>query len=406
MTIRSTQSQKSSRHAVTLIELLIVIGLIGMMAGMAAHVYRGAQDDAKVARTRSIIAKLSDVVLSQWEEYRYRAVDVRMDSFPGPTDASQLRMSRIQAHMRMLVLRDTMRMEMPDRVTDLLFAPSQYVVSADIDPNNVDKYLRDRAYPHKFGNLYSALYRSVLASTNVDIKKMREDYPIVYPNSVASGGVESAVGEPRSFLISGNSDEALRAWSKQIQSSELLYLIVANSTYGGTPALEHFRPSEIGDRDEDGLLEFIDAWGNPIHWIRWPAGYPSDLNRYAGTDAMDPLRTDWRYSDTSGNFTDANRPQTIVPLIVSGGPDAQFGITFGFGPDQENPIPIVYATMHQSGNNSRYYVDPFFTYDGQGNINPSPPQPPNASRTNQLGSVPPNEFYSDNITNHEIILGL
>ncbi len=74
-----------------------------------------------------------------------------------------------------------------------------------------------------------------------------------------------------------------------IQPSELLYLIISTANYGGAPALELFRPSEIADPDGDGLLEFIDAWGKPIQWIRWPAGYPSDLNRYANTDALDPL---------------------------------------------------------------------------------------------------------------------
>ena len=210
-------------------------------------------------------------------------------------------------------------------------------------------------------------------------------------------------------------DSSFQQWHQAVQSSELLYLIVANSNYGGTPALEYFRPSDIGDPDGDGLLEFVDAWGNPIRWIRWPAGYPSDLNRYAGTDAMDPLRTDWRYSA----WPEPVQPQTIVPLIVSAGPDEQFGIRFEFGyidsNNQSIEKPVVYAHMTQGyGISDRFYVDPFFTWDGinhkhNGDESAPPliaelPTFPIGYRANQLGSVI-SDLATDNITNHDIILG-
>jgi hypothetical protein len=154
-------------------------------------------------------------------------------------------------------------------------------------------------------------------------------------------------------------------------------------------------------------LEFVDAWGRPISWIRWPAGYPGDLVRYADDDAMDPLKTDWRYRAGVGAEW---HPKTLVPLILSAGADEEFGVTFDFYNNEASPVvpPIVYATMqwpnsglpfpsavphHQLG--AYFYVDPFFT-----NAN----QPPDGF--NQIGSVPPvgAEFAIDNITNHDILL--
>jgi len=396
----------AGRNGVTLIELLVVIGLIGFMAGMVMFALRGAQDDARVARTRGTITKLNDIILQQWEEYRYRAVDMRLTSIQSLPTTNVTRVPpRVQAHMRTLALRDTMRMEMPDRVSDLLFAPAHYSMPDPRTGSNLLFYLQDRAYPHKFGLIYKALQNAISRST------WSGQFGLVAlpPSGIESGNLTQ---EPRA-LFSGN----LADWEAAVQPSELLYLIVANSTYGGASALEDFRPSEVGDPDDDGLLEFIDAWGNPIQWIRWPSGYPSDLNRYANTDALDPLRTDWRYADPT--WPEANRPQTVVPLIVSSGVDGEYGVTFGFG-DSGNPVPIVYARMRQSGQSSRFYIDPFFTWDYQNNIpnGPGSQQPfdeANAAgyRANQLGSIPRilpdgglNEFAADNVTNHDIILGL
>jgi hypothetical protein len=400
----------NGRSAVTLIELLVVVGLIGFMAGMVMFALRGAQDDARVARTRGTITKLNEVVLQQWEEYRYRAVDMRMESIriQGFPDTPVTRVPpRVQAHLRTLALRDTMRMEMPDRVSDLLFAPTHYSMPDPRSGGNVVFYLRQRAYPHKFGLIYRALQGAIANST------WSGQFGLL---PLPARGLEEPetdlTVQPRA-LFAGN----LANWEAAVQPSELLYLIVANSTYGGTSALENFRPSEIGDPDGDGLLEFIDAWGNAIQWIRWPAGYPSDLNRYANTDALDPLRTDWRYSDPL--WPEANKPQTIVPLVVSPGVDGQHGVTFGFG-DPANPIPIVYARMRHPVQTSRFYIDPFFTWDYRSGLpnGPSSEQPFDDTvregyRSNQLGSIPrilpdgsSNEFAADNITNHDIILGL
>lgn len=399
----------NGRSAVTLIELLVVVGLIGFMAGMVMFALRGAQDDARVARTRGTITKLNEVILQQWEEYRYRAVDMRMESIQSVPATNVTRVPpRVQAHLRTLALRDTMRMEMPDRVSDLLFAPTHYSMPDPRPGSNLVFYLQQRAYPHKFGLMYRALQGALANST------WSGQFGLA---ALPPGVVEASdlTVEPRALLTAGN----LTNCEAAVQPSELLYLIVANSTYGGTSALENFRPSEIGDPDSDGLLEFIDAWGNAIQWIRWPAGYPSDLNRYANTDALDPLRTDWRYSDPAWPEREKKQPQTIVPLVVSPGADGQHGVTFGFG-DPANPVPIVYARMRHPVQTTRFYIDPFFTWDYRSGLpnGPSSEQPYDDTvregyRSNQLGSIPrflpdgsSNEFAADNITNHDIILGL
>ena len=75
--------------------------------------------------------------------------------------------------------------------------------------------------------------------------------------------------------------------------------------------------------------------------------------------------------------------------------------------------------MRQGFNSNRYYIDPFFTWDYQGNVpngagaeQPFDASRPEGYRANQLGSIPnllpdgtSNTFAADNLTNHDIILG-
>jgi prepilin-type N-terminal cleavage/methylation domain-containing protein len=391
----------------TLIELLIVMGVIGTMAGMVMYALMGAQNDSRVARTRGTVQKISDIVLQKWEEYRYRAVDLRADSFrlasqpivlPAGVNPPPI-LPRAQSHLRTMILRDTMRMEMPDRASDLLYGPSHYVIPQH-NASQAGSFLAQRAYPLRFGAVHRALKSALSSSpssTHNTLAAAMVDPPV-------SGVVISAPATAPPALFGSSATPA--DFENAVESGELLYLIVATSTFGGSPALELFRASEIGDSDGDGLLEFIDAWGQRIDWIRWPAGYPSDLNRQLGTDAMDPLRTDWRYSDT--NYTDATRPQTIVPLIVSRGQDEQYGCTFGFANGSGVNVPLNYALMRQGSGANQYYVDPFFTWDANGlTPNGSSSAPPILpSRNNQLGSVVPAfaNFAADDITNHDLIL--
>ncbi len=55
-------------------------------------------------------------------------------------------------------------------------------------------------------------------------------------------------------------------------SSELLYLILTEGRVAGSTPVDadSFNGSELADTDGDGLLELVDAWGNPLRYYRWP----------------------------------------------------------------------------------------------------------------------------------------
>lgn len=275
------------RPSFTLVELLVSIAIIGIMAGMVLYTLAGAQQDALRNKTKVTLDKINAVILERWESYRYRSVKL-----PVPPEALQKKWitPRQVATLRSLFLKDMMRMEMPDCYWDLVYTPTEQSLQLTNGVTMPFKSSPGREYNvlrNYFG--MGQILESQVAATRI---------PPVKPSS---------------------------HWSDRYASAECLYAIVAHSTTGGGSALESFLPSEIGDVDGDGYPEFIDAWGEPISWIRWPAGYASELNlsyRASSPDAFDPLRTAPQWNDASLS----QKPWTVVPLIVSAGPDRQFGI--------------------------------------------------------------------------------
>lgn len=281
-----------SRPSFTLVELLVAIAIIGIMAGMVLYTLAGAQQDALRARTRGTIDKINQVILERWEGYRYRSVKL-------PVTSQMLQQKQIKARgvarLRSLFLKDMMRMELPDNFVDLAYTPTGLELTGPPD-------LYPGVPPMTFGSSPGREY-------NVLRNYFQVGRPILESDPAGAAALVA---------------NTTQVWTTQYQASECLYAIVAHSTSGGGSALEGFVASEIGDVDGDGFPEFIDAWGEPIGWIRWPAGYDSALNRsYKATpDAFDPLRTAFQWSDASY----IQKPWTVVPLIVSAGADREFGI--------------------------------------------------------------------------------
>lgn len=102
-------------------------------------------------------------------------------------------------------------------------------------------------------------------------------------------------------------------------NAELLYLVVTNAdpeSRGG------FSDRDVADTDGNGLLEFVDGWGNPICWMRWAPGLESSdrqpvmpldpANAELDADPFDPLGVG------NGWF--------LVPYVFSAGPDGEYGL--------------------------------------------------------------------------------
>jgi prepilin-type N-terminal cleavage/methylation domain-containing protein len=306
------------RRGFTLTELLIVMAILGIMAALTLAALSGATELAREQRTRAIIAKLDSLIAEQYEGYRTRAVPLRIPPRLGPLDGSGQPTQtdgRTASTIRLYALRDLMRMEMPERVTDVSDGPA--IVLQRGAPWNVAVQMPQSSAHKRYRRLALRLAGTNWAS----------------------------------------------AWTEQHQGSECLYLIVSGMTDGDKQALDFFAPEEVGDTDGDGMKEILDGWGRPIEFLRWAPGYTLEngvetsqtANATLAPDPFDPAKVDPRW-------TGAMPPYALRPLIFSAGRDSQFDIAA--------------KLVDSSGNQFRFVTvqnDPYYTPTAAGQFQSGTP---------------------------------
>lgn len=256
------------RSAFTLVELLVVIVVIGILAGISLGALNSARETSRVAKTKATIAKIDKIVAAKYESYLTRRL---------PITTSGLH-PRLAAAIRLLALRDLIRMEMPERMRDITQNPiaGATVQTGWPDASYINTYVK---------NNYTALTRPSL----------NRAYNKRY-NEAASPSTE-------------------------YESAECLYMIV---TVGDSDARSQFSESEVGDVDGDGLPEFLDAWGRPILFLRWaPALTDTELQSPDPATDHDPFDP-YNIETASGIVPLAGL--RLVPLIYSTGPDGIDGL--------------------------------------------------------------------------------
>ncbi|MGE0608209.1 MAG: type II secretion system protein [Pirellulales bacterium] len=317
------QSTRLARRGFTLVEVLITITIIGLLTSLFLAALAASQQQAREARTKSMIARLDAVIMSRWESYRTRRVPINTTGL-NPSAANGL---------RLLAMRELQRLEMPQRWEDVVDDPSAWPSAAP-----------------------------VTTTSGIPIPGLS----LGYRRRFNASSVTSYNGTTTTTVATQP--------TSQYQGAECLYLIV---TCGGleedvTP-IDQFRGLDVGDLDRDGMPEFHDGWGNPITFLRWAPGWVSDVQPNPGWDfttyprvptpqaapapydfaiarhdAFDPAKLAFNLPST----TDPNpRGFVLSPLIMSPGPDGILDTWHVSGDATDFPAGLLPANL-----NDPYYV--------------------------------------------------
>jgi len=278
------------RRAFTLTELLIVISIIGMLASISLGALYAAKEAARKAKTQSTITKIDRIIQEKYSELPARRLIVALNIKGAITKLPPTR--NVIAELgkaRVGQLRWLAKSEMPDHATDVSL-PGVASGPDMFDPAYIDQ-------------------QELIVSASDTVQ-------FIDPAT----GAASTVTDTWS-MYAERTATAKRLYRQCLDmtaendNAELLYMIVSLDVEDR----EQFQANETGDIDGDGKKEFLDAWGNPIKWLRWPVKYPGLAASTAKKAVWDHDILDVRKNDPGAYWT--------KPLIWSNGPDGKSGLT-------------------------------------------------------------------------------
>jgi prepilin-type N-terminal cleavage/methylation domain-containing protein len=252
----------------SLVELLVVITIILVLMALAGAGVSAARSSQRVQATRALIAKLDAIISQQYASYASLDIPGGLPQNRGPD------------------LRQRITRDMPDRWTDVSFLAQNPGQS----PSG-----------HQRG--YAAVWNSFPVP-----KRLCPGEP-GYPQNPAT----LARAEREQF---GREILAFR-----YSSAECLFMIIMRGGIANCLDCSALASEAIGDKDGDGAFEFLDAWGNPIGYILWPAAL--ELPADSGT----------KFFSQTAPFSPAASGRVMRPLIYSAGPDGFEDSPFPLTPD-------------------------------------------------------------------------
>jgi len=373
MTPHRSTIWRRRRGGFTLIELLVVIAIITLLIAISFTAYGNYIQSARTKATRATIDKVSGII-----EDRLRGFDIAFE--PNRTN-------RFKADIQ---VRET----------------NASVTSEDQARILVRKEKIRQFFPQRFDELDRT--------------------------QVSNNGLAIPIPDIDGDTNPDN-DDALDPNDPTV-SSEILYYIVFFGDSLGVPAVadDYFLGAEIADTDGDGWREFVDSWGNPLRFYRWPTrlgrddGTNEDTNEDTVLDPGEDFNNNGALDATSIDPEDQTRLRILIPDVPSDilirDPHDPLGLVRQYVSDLSASSPVdadaLYHTLdtfhsflivsagpdgklglYEPHDLRRAYSSPGPVYGTL--AQPKSPSDPNANELTDPVTDPLNSTLNDNLTNKQ-----
>lgn len=327
----SSRFRRSRSHrGFTLLELLIVVGIIGILMSALGVTISNMLESAKSARTLSTLQKVEGLI-----NERRKGME---RSFTRPS---------FQASIKRRV--DSMILGDPTRNIPGLPGISEKAVETVLRKDWARFYL-----PQTFSEFMIA---AQLLNQNIDTDSSN------YPDILESSGFDPTKHDPTT------------------ESAEMLFVALTKLEAFGvqTAGEDSFTTDEVRDTDGDGLPELIDGWGNPLRFYRWPTsvlkpfgivgkdGKPGDVGvNDDGVGGNDDSVGELGTPNTDDAYIEPEA-RTFASFMISGLPRApqiqgQYDL---LNEDPDDPYGLVLAEMKRLSSTTPPMLDPdqFYVFE-------------------------------------------
>jgi len=234
----SFRTTGADRRAFTLVELMIVIGIIACLMSLTFSVMYGLTTQAESEATAATIRKIDGVLQQRIDAFNRAFKGARADA---AANIVRLKLAQQNIHgvrdevIEILAKKRSFRFEFPQRMAE--------------------RYIEEHATTSpKVPGMADSVFIAIAA-------------PYARDQLIAEG-----TPNPTDAQVLGRVTSNWAKHDNATESAELLYFaLTAAASYGvGAVDNDRFNEREVADTDEDGLPEFIDAWGQPLRFYRWP----------------------------------------------------------------------------------------------------------------------------------------
>lgn len=308
--------QTTRRHSgFTLVELLFVISIIAVLASMMVGVMRGARTDANIAATKARTSLIERILLEEFENYEVRRLPIALnilqkyveDHPNGAVDSDGDDATYVQLkNLRRRIIADLINCEMPRPIYDSI--NDEFLVNPDLGVFPSTEPSIDSPGPNF--NLGFLAWLNTVYPNPIDIDDDgTDDYPPLANllTAVTSGATADWWQYNPANPAYAGPDPTNRPGLGFNLPGEHLYQILSRIQYQGTTAIDSLGNQAVGDTDNDGYLEVIDAWGDALEMRIFQVGIDdtdpsySDLTKGRNQDVFVDLVTDWTYRNPVNN---------------------------------------------------------------------------------------------------------